>query len=373
LNPRSPADPTNPRESASRLFVRAASATYPIDIGVGIARRIGALIDAIGAPKRRFIVSNPTVWRFHGEDLATLTAEEPILLPDGERFKNLATVGRIYDALIRSGADRATTIIAVGGGVVGDVAGFAAATFLRGVPVVQVPTTLLAQVDSAIGGKVGVNHAAGKNLIGAYHQPAGVIVDPEFLASLPRREFRAGLYEVVKYGVIASRPLFEQLQKGMAQLFARDPAVLLPIIADCCRIKGSVVEQDERESGPRRALNFGHTLGHALEAATKYRRFRHGEAVGYGMLAAANLAVARGAMAESDRDALGQLIAQMGPMPSVSDLSATQVVEAVGRDKKVIAGHLHFVLPTGIGGTRTVTDVTVEELVSAARGIGLAA
>jgi 3-dehydroquinate synthase len=369
-----PASSSLPADAnSSRLHVRAASGAYPIDIAAGISARIGAIADALGAPARRFIVSNPTVWRFHGDTLADLTREEPILLPDGERFKQLPTVGRIYDALIRASADRATTIIAVGGGVVGDIAGFAAATFLRGVPVIQVPTTLLAQVDSAIGGKVGVNHAAGKNLIGAYHQPSAVVIDPEFLSTLPRREFRAGLYEVLKYGVIASKPLFDRLQAQMAQLFARDAAVLVPVIAECCRIKGTVVEQDERESGPRRALNFGHTLGHALEAVTKYRRFRHGEAVGYGMLAAANLAVARGAMPADDRDALAALIATMGPLPSLSDLSARTVVEAAGRDKKVIAGHLHFVLPMGIGSTTTVTDVTVDELVSAARGIGLGA
>ena len=355
----------------TRIEVRTASATYPVDIEAGAAARLGAIIDALGIPKRRFIVSNGTVWRMHGESLAAISADEPILLPDGERFKNLATVVRIYDALVRANADRATTIIAIGGGVVGDIAGYAAATYLRGVPVVQVPTTLLAQVDSAIGGKVGVNLAAGKNLIGAYHQPAAVVIDPELLSSLPRREFRAGLYEVVKYGVIASRPLFERLQAQMKQLFARDAGALVPVIAECCRIKGDVVEIDERESGPRRALNFGHTLGHALEAVTKYRRFRHGEAVGYGMLAAANLAVARGALAAEDRDALAALIAQMGPLPSVSDLPASQVVEAVARDKKVIAGRLHFVLPTRIGETTVVTDVTIEELENAAKGIGL--
>jgi 3-dehydroquinate synthase len=358
---------------ASRLHVRAPSGAYLVDIADGAASRLAAIIDALGAPRRRFIVSNPTVWRLHADTFEGLTAEEPILIPDGERFKQLPTVGRIYDALIRAAADRATTIVAVGGGVVGDVAGFAAATYLRGVPVVQVPTTLLAQVDSAIGGKVGVNHAAGKNLIGAYHQPTAVVVDPLLLASLPRREFRAGLYEVVKYGVIASRPLFEQIRAHLAQLFSRDAAVLVPVIAECCRIKGRVVEEDERESGPRRALNFGHTLGHALEAVTKYRRFRHGEAVGYGMLAAANLSVARGVMPAADRDALAALLAQMGPLPSVADLSATQTVEAVGRDKKVIAGHLHFVLPTEIGATTTATDVTIDELIAAARGLGLRA
>jgi 3-dehydroquinate synthase len=359
--------------NATLLHVRAPSGAYPVEIAGGVAGRLATVIDALGAPRRRFIVSNSTVWRLHGATFSGLTSEDPILIPDGERFKQLATVGRIYDALIRAAADRATTIVAVGGGVVGDVAGFAAATYLRGVPVVQVPTTLLAQVDSAIGGKVGVNHAAGKNLIGAYHQPAAVIVDPELLESLPRREFRAGLYEVVKYGVIASRPLFEEVRGHLAQLFSREASVLVPVIAECCHIKGRVVEEDERESGPRRALNFGHTLGHALEAATKYRRFRHGEAVGYGMLAAANLSVERGAMPAADRDALAALVAQMGPLPSVADLSAQQVVDAVGRDKKVIAGHLHFVLPIGIGATTTVTDVSSDELIAAARSLGLRA
>ena len=178
---------------------------------------------------------------------------------------------------------------------------------------------------------------------------------------------------MVKYGVIASRPLFERVAAGLTQLFARDASILLPVIAECCQIKGRVVEEDERESGPRRALNFGHTLGHALEAVTKYRRFRHGEAVGYGMLAAANLSVARGVMPAADRDALASVIAKMGPLPAVADLSAQQAVETIARDKKVIAGKLHFVLPLAIGSTTTVTDVTVEELIAAARGLGLQA
>src|SRR4030095_16915382 len=183
--------------------------------------------------------------------------------------KQLATVGRIYDALIRANADRSSAIVAIGGGVVGDVAGFAAATYLRGLPVVQVPPARLAQVDSAVGGKVGVNHPMGKNLIGAFHPPAAVVVDPLLLSTLPRREFRAGLYEVVKYGVIASRSLFDTIVNGLPALFARDPALLVPVIAESCRIKAAIVEQDERESGPRRALNFGHTTGHALEAITE--------------------------------------------------------------------------------------------------------
>jgi 3-dehydroquinate synthase len=356
---------------ARRIPVRTPSASYIVEIAAGSSARLHSLLDSLNAPSRLFVVSSPPIWRLHGSTFESLTSEKPILIPDGERHKQVATVGRIYDALIRSGADRATTIIAVGGGVVGDVAGFAAATFLRGVPVIQVPTTLLAQVDSAIGGKVGVNHPLGKNLIGAFHQPLAVVVDPEVLSTLPRREFRAGLYEVVKYGVIASRPLFDQLTSNLAAIFKREPLLLAEVIGESCRIKAEVVSIDEREAGPRRALNFGHTIGHALEAVTKYKRFRHGEAVGYGMLAASELAAARGALPPSDRDAIRELIARMGPLPAVGDLSASEAVEAAGRDKKVVGGRLHFVLPTSIGTTTTVTDVTDEELRKATQAIGL--
>jgi 3-dehydroquinate synthase len=361
------------RTSASapvRLEVRTPSAAYRVDILAGAAERVSSLLDEVPIPQRRFIVSNPTVWRLHGSRLEGISVEPPILIPDGERFKHLATVGRIYDSLIRAGADRATTLIAVGGGVVGDVAGFAAATYLRGIPVVQVPTTLLAQVDSAIGGKVGVNHPLGKNLIGAFHQPAAVIVDPAVLATLPRREFRAGLYEVVKYGMIASRPLFDRVAAHLSAIVKRDLDLLVPVIADCCRIKGAIVEQDERESGPRRALNFGHTVGHAFEAVTRYRRFRHGEAVGYGMLAAAQLAVVRGLLPAEARALLADQIARMGPLPPIADLSAAEIVEAIGRDKKVVAGRLHFVLPTAIGATAVVNDVAPEDLIAAVVAVG---
>lgn len=363
--------PVPPSPDAVRLEVRAAAGRYTIEIAPGAALRLPALLDEARLPARRFIVSNPTVWRFHAERFSGVTGEEPILIPDGERHKHLATVGRIYDGLIRAAADRATTIIAIGGGVVGDVAGFAAATYLRGVPVVQVPTTLLAQVDSSVGGKVGVNHAMGKNLIGAFHAPAAVVIDPALLTTLPRREFRAGLYEVVKYGVIASRDLFDRVTDGLSAIFARDGSVLLPVIADSCRIKAAIVEQDERESGLRRTLNFGHTAGHALEAVTKYRRFRHGEAVAYGMLVAAALSISRKVLSEGEGDRLASLIMQMGPLPPVGDLSATEILEAVKRDKKVLDRRLHYVLPTSIGSTTTVTDVSEEELSAALVATGL--
>jgi 3-dehydroquinate synthase len=355
-----------------RIDVDTGSRTSAIWIGDGVTERLPALLDAHDLGKRRFIVSSPVIWRLHGERLQPLTGGiEPILIPDGERFKNLQSVSRIYEALIRAGADRGSAIVAVGGGVVGDTAGFAAATFLRGIGLAHVPTTLLAQVDSSIGGKVGVNHALGKNLIGAFHQPAVVGIDPLLLETLPRREFRSGLYEVVKYGVIASRDLFDRVARDTKGIFAREPDVLMPAIVEACRIKARVVSADEREGGLRRILNFGHTVGHALEAVTKYRRYRHGEAIALGMLAAADLSVARGALAERERQALAQLIAQLGPLPTASDLTTDDILDAIRRDKKVVDGRLHFVLAIEIGATMTVDDVTEDELRAVLKRLGL--
>ena len=358
--------------SALRIDVTTASRTYPVHVGEGLAEVLGGVLDAAGASDRRFVVSSPTVWRAHGRSIERATpGAHVILVPDGERSKTTRTVARIHEELLLASADRSATVIAVGGGVIGDMAGFAAATILRGVALVQVPTTLLAQVDAAIGGKVGVNHALGKNLIGAFHQPLAVVADPRVLRTLPRREFRAGLYEVIKYGVIADRLLFERVDRDLDALFAREPEALVPVIAESCRIKADIVSQDERERGLRRLLNFGHTAGHAIEAVTKYRRFRHGEAVGYGMLAVDDVAVRRGALDEADRSALGALIGRLGPLPSVRDLSAAEVVQATRRDKKVIRGTLHEILPTGIGTTEIVDDVTEREIVRALRAIGL--
>jgi 3-dehydroquinate synthase len=359
-------------DAAVRVEVTAGARPSTIWIGSGISDRIPELLDAHGVGARRFVVSSPVVWRLHGARLQeTLGRVEPILLPDGERFKNLQSVSRVYEALIRAGADRGSAIVAVGGGVIGDTAGFAAASFLRGITLAHVPTTLLAQVDSSIGGKVGVNHALGKNLIGAFHQPAVVVVDPQLLKTLPRREFRSGLYEVIKYGMIASRPLFDRLAGHVKALFAHDPAVLVPAIEESCRIKADVVSKDERESGLRRILNYGHTVGHALEAVSKYRRFRHGEAIAIGMLAAADLAAARGALAERGRQALAELIAALGPLPAVADLSIAEVLEAVRRDKKVVNGRLHFVIAIDIGATMTIDDVTEDELKGVLARLGL--
>jgi 3-dehydroquinate synthase len=355
-----------------RVDVTAGSRTSTILIGNGVSERLAPLLDAHGVGARRFVVSSPVVWRLHGDHIQrALGSVDPILLPDGERFKNLQSVSRVYEALIRAGADRGSAIVAVGGGVVGDTAGFAAASFLRGITLAHVPTTLLAQVDSSIGGKVGVNHALGKNLIGAFHQPAVVVVDPLLLKTLPRREFRSGLYEVIKYGMIASRGLFDRLASETRAIVARDPDMLVPAIEESCRIKADVVSKDEREGGLRRILNYGHTVGHALEAVTKYRRFRHGEAIAFGMLAAADLAVVRGALTDSNRQALARLIAALGPLPSIADLAIPEVMDAIRRDKKVLNGRLHFVIATDIGTTTTVDDVTEDELRAVLFRVGL--
>jgi 3-dehydroquinate synthase len=354
-----------------RIDVATPSRAYALMLGDGVLDRLPRLLADLQLPDQRFIVSSPLVWRLHGRRLARIAgAVEPILVPDGERFKQLQTVSRVYDALIRANADRASTLITFGGGVIGDMAGFAAATYLRGIALVHVPTTLLAQVDSSIGGKVGVNHALGKNLIGAFYQPHAVVIDPTVLTTLPRREFRAGLYEVIKYGMTSSPALFDRLARERSAIFGKDPGVLTAVIAESCRIKAAVVTADERETGLRRVLNFGHTAGHALEAVTKYRRYRHGEAVAYGMLVAAQLASGRGALADRDRKALADLISSLGPLPAIADVSKGDILDAMKHDKKMVAGRLHFVLPTAIGATTIVDDVTEKEMKAALGRVG---
>jgi 3-dehydroquinate synthase len=356
-----------------RVDVTHAHAAYPVLIAPGLSRDLPHLLEARGLTAQALVVSVPPVWRRHRTRFRALLppGARPALLSDGERAKTLRSVERLYTECVRRGLDRSATIIAVGGGVVGDTAGFAAATYLRGIGVVQVPTTLLAQVDSAIGGKVGVNLPAGKNLVGAFHPPALVACDPDVLGTLPAREFRSGLYEVVKYGVIASRPLFDTVATALAAIQARETGVLTNLIAECCGIKAAVVMADERESGPRRVLNFGHTVGHALEAITKYRRFRHGEAIAHGMLAAVRLSRLRGLLSADDEARVRRLIRTMGPLPAVDDLSVADALDVIGRDKKVVQGRLHFVLARGLGATEIVADVTRRELRSVMRHLGM--
>ncbi len=357
-----------------RITVSSAAGPYSVLIGAGAIEALGTEMDLAKLAKRRILVSSPRVWEFHGVLFRKIGADRtPILVEDGERYKNLNTVARLLDALVKEKADRSTVIVAVGGGVIGDMVGFAAATYLRGLAIVHVPTTLLAQVDSAIGGKTAVNHPLGKNLIGSFHAPSLVVADPIVLETLPRREFRAGLYEVIKYGVISDPTLLDRMRDSITAIFARDGAAVAPLVSASCRIKAEIVSADERESGLRRILNFGHTVGHALEAVTKYKPFRHGEAIGYGMLAALAIGVARGVTPASLYEEVAALITQLGPLPPVADISAKDVFVAIGRDKKVVAGTLHFIAASERGKTVELTDVTEKEIKAALKKIGLRA
>ncbi|MGB9069274.1 MAG: 3-dehydroquinate synthase [Candidatus Acidiferrales bacterium] len=328
----------------------------------GSLAQASQLIAGLGESTGIFFVSSPKVWRHWGRAVAKAipsagNGRRPILFDDAESKKRLATVEDIARQLVRAGADRRATIVAVGGGVVGDVAGFAAATYLRGVRLVHVPTTLVAQVDSAVGGKTAVDLPEGKNLVGAFYPPKLVIVDPHTLRTLPHREFRSGLYEIVKYGVIADPKLFAFLAKRMDTVLRRDPKALDYIISRSIAIKADVVSKDERESSVRQILNFGHTLGHALETATNYRRFLHGEAVGWGMLAVTSMALQLKELARADAIRILELIVSVGPLPRLGNLSPSLLRRIMASDKKARAGRVLWVLPRRIGKTEWGRDV----------------
>ncbi len=356
-----------------RIDVHSASRRYAVVIGQGLLDRLPQLLDECGLGPSRIVVTNPTVWGHWGPALKQAwPAKAPVLIPDGEQHKTLYTVARVYDALCQARVERSAAIVTFGGGVVGDLAGFVAATYLRGLGLAHVPTTLLAQVDAAVGGKVGVNLPGGKNLVGAFYQPWIVVSDLDVLGTLPRREFRAGLYEVVKYGVACSRDLFERLERDLGAVTRREAGSLMQVVAESCRIKAAIVADDEREAGARRVLNFGHTAGHAFEAMTDYRRFLHGEAVARGMLVAAEIAVRRKLLSEDDRGRLASLVGQFGPLPTLADLSASSVLETMRGDKKTRDGRLTFVLPSAIGTTSIVSDVKDEEILRALAACGVA-
>jgi len=332
---------------------------YTFHCSRGALAQAPKLIKRLAPNAGVFVLSSPQVWRHWGGVLArTLPgAKRPILFDDKESSKRLSTIEEIARSLIRSGADRHAVLVAVGGGVVGDVAGFAAASYLRGVRLVHIPTTLVAQVDSAIGGKTGVNLPEGKNLVGAFYPPKLILADPDTLDTLPHREFRSGLYEVVKYGVIADAELFRFLERRMPSILRRDSAALAWIIPRCAAIKARVVGQDEREGGLRQILNFGHTIGHALEAVTGYRRFLHGEAVGWGMIAATLMAVALDKLRDADAIRIVRLIASVGPLPKLGSIRAAQLRPILAGDKKARGGQVRWVLPCRVGKTEWGADV----------------
>jgi len=352
------------------LWVELGERRYPIHVGRGLVARLPVLLGAWRG-RRGVVVSNPRIWSLHGQRVARglrkLGRFTPVLVPAGERHKSALTLARLHDAFLAAGLARDGCVVAVGGGVVGDLTGFAAATYMRGVDYVQVPTTLLAMVDSSIGGKVGVNHPKAKNLIGAFHQPRTVVVDPALLASLPAREARSGAYEILKCGVLADPGLFSALAAAPYGLRRWDHAASEAAIAAACRIKAEIVAQDERESGLRRVLNLGHTLGHAFEAVTGYRRFTHGEAVGWGLIGAAWLAWRRGLLRETRLAAIAEAVDHLGPRPRVSDLAPQALLAALRHDKKVKDGKLHFVLPEAIGRVVIRNDVTTGDVLGALR------
>jgi 3-dehydroquinate synthase len=315
--------------------------------------------------KKILVVSNPQVWKHYGERvMASLKsadfAVESLILPAGERYKTTKSIQKIYDQALTQCLERSSTMVALGGGVIGDMTGFAAASWLRGIHVIQIPTSLLAMVDASIGGKTGVNHPQGKNLIGAFHQPSLVLIDPLTLKTLPRREFRAGMAEVIKYGVIWNAELFEALESAKAlNGFQGVPETLIQrILQASCQAKAEVVTQDELESGLRAILNYGHTIGHAIESLTHYRVFNHGEAVGLGMIAAGAIAVEMNLWSQEECDRQNALIQKSGlPMKLPPDFDETKVLELLFHDKKVKDGKVRFILPTKIGAVEIFDNV----------------
>jgi 3-dehydroquinate synthase len=313
-----------------------------------------------------FVITTEDVWNLHGSKLR-IGDVNVIFLPGGEPSKRLRHVEAVTEQMVAAGGDRSSMVIALGGGIAGDMGGFAASIFMRGVPVIQIPTTLLAQVDAAVGGKTGVNLECGKNLIGTFHQPSAVLIDPEVLQTLPEREYRAGLFEVVKHGIIASREMFELMAARRDEVFAHCPEVVDHIVAESVRIKAEVVSADEKEGGLRRILNFGHTIGHALEAETGYSRFLHGEAVGFGMIAATHLAALESLIGDNDRDTIVRVVRSYGPIPPVDGIAAEALVRRTASDKKTVGGKLHFVLPDRIGHVVVHSGIAEERIVEAVR------
>ncbi len=332
--------------------------SYPICIGAGTLDQLGERLAQLRVGRRAAVVTNPVVGQLYKDTVVHSLKQagfEPAVIdvPDGEEHKNLAWLTFLYDRLIDARLDRESPVVALGGGVIGDLAGFTAATFLRGIPLVQVPTTLLAQVDSSVGGKTAVNHAAGKNLIGAFHQPRLVWTDVHTLRSLPRRELHAGLAEVIKYGATLSPSLFDLLESRLESVLALEDDLLIEIVRLCCTLKAMVVGEDERETGNRAILNFGHTVGHAIEMLTEYRRYLHGEAVAMGMAFAARLSSARGHCRPEVAERVVQLIKRAGlPVSIPKELIGRHLVLAIETDKKASAGRIKFVCLEDIGRTR---------------------
>ena len=373
--PRQRASGSAGRPPSTRISLSTPSAAYEIVIGSGLfanlSRRLARLTP--GRSPRLFVVTSPEIWGLWSEPfLASFRgrpAPTPLFLKAGETQKRLASIESLAEQLASAGADRDSLLLALGGGIVGDITGFLAAIYMRGIDYVQLPTTFLAQVDSAVGGKTGVNLRAGKNLVGSFHHPLAVFADTDVLGTLSPRELRAGLHESIKAGIIRSPSLFRLLEANADAIldgsYPGHTSAITQVVVRSVRIKAEVVAADERESGLRMILNFGHTLGHAIEAATRYRQLLHGEAVAWGSIAATHLALARGSLPAEDGRRIEQTILSYGPLPRFQ-ATAQRLVDLTSADKKTRGGTRSFILPTAIGKVETVRDVTDAELLSAA-------
>lgn len=349
------------------LTLAAGSKTYPIHIGEGLLYNRELLASLLPGRGKLVVVSNDVVAPLYLQPFCELLQQLghqviPVVLPDGESQKNWQTLNLIFDALLENNAERSTPLIALGGGVVGDMTGFAAAVYQRGVPFFQIPTTLLAQVDSSVGGKTAINHPLGKNMIGAFYQPEAVVIDISVLATLPDRELSAGLAEVIKYGLIADIGFLEWLESNMDNLRQRDTAALIEAVQRSCASKASVVGQDERENGIRATLNLGHTFGHAIETALGYGVWLHGEAVGVGMLLAARVSQSMGWLSADDVERVRRILLAAGLPVEVPALGFDRWMELMGHDKKVAAGRIRFVLLQSLGAAVITADVPMDVL-----------
>jgi 3-dehydroquinate synthase len=354
-----------------RIQIKSAAGQYSVLCGADILSKAAREIAALGKFSSVHVLSSPKVWHAVGKTVKRGIPRDYWgnlhLFDDAEPLKNMRTVESLCRRLTRSGADRKSLVVAVGGGVVGDVAGYVAASYLRGVALMHIPTTLVAQVDSSIGGKTGVNLPEGKNLVGAFYPPRLVLVDPDVLRSLPDRQFRSGLAEVIKYGVIADKTLFAYLEQNIKKVVRRERAALNYLIPRCAQIKADVVSRDERESGLREVLNFGHTFAHALESVTKYLRYHHGEAVAWGMMLAALLGHEIGVTAAEDVSRLVSLVRHLGPLPAWPRVPTKTILDMMRSDKKTHAGKLRFVLSPRIGEAQSSESVPIDAVESVLR------
>ena len=348
------------------LTVALGERSYPIHIGAGLLAHSGKLLAELPSP-RAVVVTNPTVARHHLQTLQKALTEatvrhDVIVVPDGEQYKDWSTLYQVHTRLLELGAERSTTLIALGGGVIGDLAGFAAATYQRGIPLVQIPTTFLSQVDSSVGGKTSVNHSLGKNMIGAFYQPRAVISDTITLHTLPDREYIAGIAEIIKYGAIRHIALFEWLEGNIDRLLARDPEAIAHAVIESCRIKAEIVAADERENDERALLNFGHTFAHAIEVATGYGPWLHGEAVAAGMVLASRLSVLAAGLPASVAERIAALVRRARLPADPPQLGLTTWLDAMARDKKTESGVMRFVLLEALGRATVRGSIATQQL-----------